>query len=114
MSYTINEDDLLLIVLAMFFPPAAVWKRKGSCDKDTLLNFFLFLLFYFPGVIHACRIIYKTSKERDCESPHELRTATIAHSDLEAHPVENPETRPPAYTESDKPNINVINEGNKH
>lgn len=65
--YSINKDDLLLIILAVFIPPVPVIIRKGFCNKDTLLNFLLFLILFFPATIHSFYVVYETSKERELE-----------------------------------------------
>lgn len=103
MRYSINKDDLLLMVLAVFIPPLAVWRRKGVFDRDTLLNLLLFLLLFFPAIIHACYVVYETSDERTSERSR--------GRDLEAHPQEElPEEaqaqaqgqiQPPAYDYGD-------------
>ncbi|GMM57604.1 Sna3 protein [Maudiozyma humilis] len=65
--YSINKDDLLLVILAVFVPPVPVIIRRGLCNKDTLLNLLLFMVLFFPATIHSFYVIYETSKERDGE-----------------------------------------------
>ena len=45
----------MLYLLAIFLPPVAVL----LCGKpfQAILNFFLTLLFYFPGLIHALLVV---------------------------------------------------------
>lgn len=66
-KYSINKDDLLLIILAVFVPPVPVIIRRGLCNRDTLLNFLLFMVLFFPATIHSFYVVYETSKERDLE-----------------------------------------------
>mgnify|MGYP003365122911 CR=1 FL=1 len=102
MRYSINKDDLLLMVLAVFIPPLAVWRRKGVFDRDTLLNLLLFLLLFFPAIIHACYVVYETSDERATERSRGL--------DLEAHPQEEQsqaQAQPPAYDDEDEARADV-------
>ncbi|KAK7734683.1 hypothetical protein SLS53_007786 [Cytospora paraplurivora] len=48
---------ILLILIALFFPPAAVALVAG-CGVDVLINIGLTLLGYIPGHIHAFYILY--------------------------------------------------------
>ncbi|RRJ83950.1 YqaE/Pmp3 family membrane protein [Aestuariirhabdus litorea] len=45
-------NRLLLILLAIFLPPVAVF-LKGGAGKELLINIVLCLLFFFPGMVHA-------------------------------------------------------------
>ena len=56
--YSVNKDDLILIVLSVFIPPVSVIIRKGFFSRDFLL------IFFFPAVIHAFYVIYETSTQR--------------------------------------------------
>ena len=62
--YSVNKDDLILIVLSVFIPPVSVIIRKGFFSRDFLLNLLLFLIFFFPAVINAFYVIYETSTQR--------------------------------------------------
>ncbi|CAB4255122.1 similar to Saccharomyces cerevisiae YJL151C SNA3 Integral membrane protein localized to vacuolar intralumenal vesicles [Maudiozyma barnettii] len=66
-KYSINKDDLLLIILGVFIPPVPVIIRKGFCSKDSLLNILLFMILFFPATIHSFYIVYESSRERDLE-----------------------------------------------
>lgn len=66
-KYSINKDDLLLIILAVFIPPVPVIIRKGFCSKDSLINLLLFMILFFPATIHSFYVIYESSKERESE-----------------------------------------------
>ncbi|CDZ96424.1 Stress responsive protein [Phaffia rhodozyma] len=56
--------DLLLVILAIFFPPGAVLATSG-CGCDLLLNIILTFLAYIPGVIHAIWIVYKKAQANE-------------------------------------------------
>ena len=45
-------NKLILIILAIFLPPVAVFFKDGV-GKDLLINILLCLLIYVPGIIHA-------------------------------------------------------------
>lgn len=51
-------SDLLLAILAIFFPPFPVLVKRGL-SLDLLLNVVLLCLGGFPGIIHAWYIIVK-------------------------------------------------------
>ncbi|KAL8657335.1 MAG: hypothetical protein Q9226_002009 [Calogaya cf. arnoldii] len=52
-------SDILLGVLAIIFPPIAVWIKSGLCTLDSLINILLCMLGYIPGLLHAWYIIAK-------------------------------------------------------
>lgn len=52
-------SDVFLVVLSVLFPPLPVWIRRGFCTGDSLINVCLFILGYFPGLIHSWYIIAK-------------------------------------------------------
>jgi uncharacterized membrane protein YqaE (UPF0057 family) len=51
-------SKLVLIILAIFLPPIAVFLKSGV-GKDLLINILLCLLFYVPGIIHALWVCTK-------------------------------------------------------
>jgi uncharacterized membrane protein YqaE (UPF0057 family) len=51
-------NKLVLIILAIFLPPIAVFLKSGI-GKDLLINVLLCLLFYVPGIIHALWVTTK-------------------------------------------------------
>lgn len=51
------SSDCLLALLAIVFPPIAVWIKSGICTADSLINILLLLLGYIPGLLHAWYII---------------------------------------------------------
>ncbi|KAK5059790.1 hypothetical protein LTR84_009673 [Exophiala bonariae] len=56
--------DIFLGVLAIFFPPIAVWIKRGLCSADSLINILLCCLGYLPGLLHSWYII-SSNPERD-------------------------------------------------
>ncbi|KAH8834768.1 hypothetical protein DL96DRAFT_1571654 [Flagelloscypha sp. PMI_526] len=57
-SYTMKGSDILLIIVAVIFPPAAAAFIAG-CSCDLLINVCLTILGYLPGHLHAFWLIYK-------------------------------------------------------
>lgn len=51
------SGDIFLGLLAILFPPIAVWIKSGICTADSLINILLCTLGYIPGLIHAWYII---------------------------------------------------------
>ncbi|PWN23104.1 hypothetical protein BCV69DRAFT_245017 [Microstroma glucosiphilum] len=61
----VKSSDVLLIVVAILFPPAAAAFITG-CSCDLLINILLTVLGYLPGHIHACEfLIYKKIKAEE-------------------------------------------------
>ena len=52
------DNKLILIIIAIFLPPIAVFLKKGV-GKDLIINIILCLLFFIPGVIHALWVATK-------------------------------------------------------
>ncbi|USW57223.1 Putative proteolipid membrane potential modulator [Septoria linicola] len=53
-------SDILLGLIAILFPPLAVWVKRGICSADSLINIALCCLAYLPGLLHAWYIISVT------------------------------------------------------
>jgi uncharacterized membrane protein YqaE (UPF0057 family) len=60
----VRGSDILLILVAILFPPAAAAFITG-CSCDLLINILLTILGYFPGHIHAFWLIYKKMKAEE-------------------------------------------------
>ncbi|CCE61407.1 hypothetical protein TPHA_0A03300 [Tetrapisispora phaffii CBS 4417] len=60
-----SVSDLILYIVAFFFPPVAVLLRSGIWSQDLLLNILLTMLGYVPGMIHAFYYINITSPLRN-------------------------------------------------
>ncbi|KAI0544180.1 hypothetical protein F4679DRAFT_565871 [Xylaria curta] len=57
--------DLFLGVIAILFPPLAVWVKRGLCSADSVINILLCFLGYVPGLFHAWYIIAKFPDEAE-------------------------------------------------
>ncbi|KAB8235790.1 hypothetical protein ETB97_012631 [Aspergillus alliaceus] len=62
-------SDIFLAILAIFFPPVAVWIKVGICTADSIINLALCCLGYVPGLLHAWYIILKYP-ELDFDDPY--------------------------------------------
>jgi uncharacterized membrane protein YqaE (UPF0057 family) len=51
-------SKIVLIILAIIFPPIAVFLKNGA-GKDLIINILLCLVFFLPGVIHALWLVTK-------------------------------------------------------
>ncbi len=54
----VDQNTLLLVIIAILLPPLAVGLKAGF-GGAFVLNLILWLLFYFPGLIHALYVILK-------------------------------------------------------
>lgn len=66
--------DSFLALLAVLFPPLAVWVKRGICSADSLINIALCCLGYLPGLLHAWYIISKYPEE-PCYYPIESESS---------------------------------------
>ncbi|RAL59584.1 hypothetical protein DID88_006443 [Monilinia fructigena] len=53
------SSDIFLALIAILFPPLAVWVKRGLCTADSLINLLLCTLGFLPGLLHAWYIIAK-------------------------------------------------------
>jgi len=53
-----ENNKILLIIIAILIPPAAVYMKKGA-GKDLVINIVLCLLMWIPGVIHGVWLVTK-------------------------------------------------------
>ncbi|KAI1327531.1 putative stress response RCI peptide [Xylariaceae sp. FL0255] len=60
--------DIFLGLIAILFPPLAVWVKCGICSADSIINILLCVLGYIPGLLHAWYIIAKFPDASDYES----------------------------------------------
>ena len=51
-------NKIILIVLAIFLPPIAVFLKRGL-GKDLVINIVFTLLLFLPGVVHALLLVTK-------------------------------------------------------
>lgn len=54
-----DTDTLLLVIIALFIPPLAVYLLYREFGTPFWVNLILTLLFYIPGLIHALYHILK-------------------------------------------------------
>lgn len=54
----LNEQKLLLVIIAILIPPLAVGLKEGI-GVHLLLNIILCLLFYIPGLLHALYVVLR-------------------------------------------------------
>lgn len=62
-----HARDWFLVLVSIFFPPIAVWLKRGFFSKDLLINVLLCLLGFIPGLIHALYVISQHPHEADTE-----------------------------------------------
>jgi len=60
---------VLLIIVAILFPPAAAAFITG-CSCDLLINILLTILGYLPGHVHAFWLIYKKIRAEETYGKH--------------------------------------------
>ncbi|KAI1002616.1 hypothetical protein K3495_g5580 [Podosphaera aphanis] len=71
-----SANDILLGLLAIIFPPIAVWVKRGVCSADSLINLLLCALGGIPGLLHAWYIITKYPEDEE-RSPNDPETGPI-------------------------------------
>ncbi|WVQ98486.1 hypothetical protein IAU59_005612 [Kwoniella sp. CBS 9459] len=65
----VRGSDILLILVAIIFPPLAVAMISGCCSADFWINLLLTVLGYIPGHLHAFWIIYKKMRAEESYGP---------------------------------------------
>lgn len=74
------SSDIFLGVLAILFPPIAVWIKCGLCSADSIINILLCMLGYLPGLLHAWYIIAKFPDGSDYESlPQDTESGRVTY-----------------------------------
>ncbi|CEH12461.1 Stress responsive protein [Ceraceosorus bombacis] len=58
----VHTTDIILYVLAIFWPPIPVAIKKG-CHTEVIISVILWLLFWIPGVVYAAYIIQSNPEE---------------------------------------------------
>ncbi|GAB7361618.1 hypothetical protein MBLNU230_g1670t1 [Neophaeotheca triangularis] len=64
-------SDIFLGILAVLFPPLAVWVKRGICSADSFINIALCVLGFLPGLIHAWYIIASYPEPTYSELPQQ-------------------------------------------
>lgn len=72
--------DIFLGLIAILFPPIAVWIKRGLCSADSFINILLCVLGYVPGLIHSWYII-----------------ASFPEQDHDYEPIQDPEGQRVTY-----------------
>jgi len=49
---------ILLLLVIFLISPLAVFFVEKQCNSTVILNIILYLLFWFPGVVHALYVVY--------------------------------------------------------
>lgn len=52
------NNKVVLILLAIFLAPVAVFLKKGA-GKDLIINIVLCFIFYIPAAVHALWLVTK-------------------------------------------------------
>lgn len=55
--------ELILVIVSVFVPPLAVWLKRGL-GRDVVVNVVLFVLGFFPALLHALWVVAKSDKRR--------------------------------------------------
>ncbi|EMF09578.1 UPF0057-domain-containing protein [Sphaerulina musiva SO2202] len=87
-------SDILLGLIAILFPPLAVWVKRGLCSADSLINILLCCLAYLPGLLHAWYIIAITpdpTYERVAQQDAERGTVTYYYVQTNGQPQYAPQ-----------------------
>lgn len=50
------DNKIVLIILAIFLAPLAVFLKKGA-GKDLIINIVLCFVFYIPAIVHALWLV---------------------------------------------------------
>ncbi|KAI2628390.1 putative stress response RCI peptide [Xylaria nigripes] len=72
--------DLFMGLLAILFPPLAVWVKCGICSADSVINILLCMLGYIPGLLHAWYIIAQYPDSWSYESVQPDSESGYGHS----------------------------------
>lgn len=56
----VDDEQLLLIILAIFVPPLAVYLYEGDITTKFWISLVLTLLFFLPGIIYSLLVVTET------------------------------------------------------
>ncbi|KAG4417250.1 hypothetical protein IFR04_009620 [Cadophora malorum] len=88
--------DIFLGLIAILFPPLAVWVKCGICSADSLINICLCMLGFIPGLLHAWYIIAK-HPEHDYDSvPNDAESGRVTYIIVDGNRRVAKPTRPQA------------------
>ncbi|KAI2606874.1 uncharacterized protein GGS25DRAFT_493591 [Hypoxylon fragiforme] len=95
--------DLFLGLLAILFPPLAVWVKTGLCSADSIINLLLCVLGYIPGLLHAWYIIAKFPETYEYDpvstdaDERGARGGSVRYVFVEPQPHPQPQVHPHHY-----------------
>ncbi|KAK5107630.1 hypothetical protein LTR62_000965 [Meristemomyces frigidus] len=71
-------SDVFLALIAILFPPLAVWVKRGLCSVDSLINIALCCLGFLPGLLHAWYVIASSPEPtyEELQDPERANTVT--------------------------------------
>lgn len=58
-----DTNTLLLVILALFIPPLAVFLHQGEINTKFWISLLLTLLFFLPGVIYSLIVVLGAAKK---------------------------------------------------
>ncbi|KAF4312896.1 hypothetical protein GTA08_BOTSDO11779 [Botryosphaeria dothidea] len=104
--------DIFLAILAILFPPVAVWVKRGVCSADSLINIALCCLGLLPGLLHAWYIIWAYPDPSDYErvSGNDSENGNVTYYYV-AHTSAGPSPSQQPYRSHGAPNYGAA--GNK-
>jgi len=73
------SSDLFLGLIAILFPPIAVWVKCGVCSADSIINICLCMLGFIPGLLHAWYIIAKYPESDYDTLPQDAESARVTY-----------------------------------
>ncbi|KAG0652713.1 Meiotically up-regulated 75 [Hyphodiscus hymeniophilus] len=73
------STDIFLGLLAIIFPPIAVWVKCGVCSADSLINICLCMLGFIPGLLHAWYIIAKFPETDYDQLPQDAESGRVTY-----------------------------------
>ncbi len=60
----VDVDDVVLILLAIFLPPLAVYLHQGELNTKFWISLILTLLGWIPGIIYALLVVTGNTKKK--------------------------------------------------
>ncbi|TGO87956.1 hypothetical protein BPOR_0193g00070 [Botrytis porri] len=74
-----SSTDIFLGLIAILFPPLAVWVKRGLCSADSLINILLCMLGFLPGLLHAWYIIAKFPDQDSYDAIPDSENARVTY-----------------------------------
>ncbi|KAF9456864.1 UPF0057-domain-containing protein [Collybia nuda] len=92
----VRSTDVILILVAMLFPPAAAAIVTG-CGCDFLINLLLTILGYIPGLLHSFWLIYKKMQAEERFGNSGFRYVGNGHFEPLYQGANQPQQQAPYY-----------------